>query len=243
MHIWFILLLLSVTFIAGSIPLWVKWVNPDRMHYLLAFSGSFLLGITLLHLLPESFEQLHHHAGIYLLAGFFLQLLIQRLTHGAEHGHMHMHPGPHGHNLSLLPVLSGLALHAFMEGLPLGFNYSTNAASPALYLAVAFHKMPEAMLVASLALAIKGRKTAWLTLLVFSLITPLAALLAYFMEQQYMSMSEVATILLPIVAGAFIHISTTIFFESGTQQHKLSWQKVSAMLTGVGVALLTLAFE
>lgn len=241
MHIWYSLLLLLVTFTAGSIPLWIKWVNQERMHHLLAFSGSFLLGITLLHLLPESFEQLHHHAGIYLLAGFFLQLVIQHLTHGAEHGHMHVHP--HGHSIALLPVLAGLSLHAFMEGLPLGFNYTMGTTTPALYLAVAVHKMPEAMLVGSLALALKGRKTAWIILIIFSLITPLAALLAYFMEQQYVTMSTMATILLPVVAGAFIHISTTIFFESGTRQHMLSWQKVCAMLTGVGMALLTMAFE
>lgn len=241
MHLWYSLLLLLVTFTAGSVPLWMKWESHDRMHHLLAFSGSFLLGITMLHLLPESFEELHHSAGIYLLGGFFLQLLIQRITHGAEHGHMHVHPN--GHPIALLPVLIGLSVHAFMEGLPLGFNYSLGATTPALFLAVAVHKMPEAMLVASLALALKGRRSAWLALGVFSLITPLAALFAFFMEQQYVSMSTTATILLPVVAGAFIHISTTIFFESGTRQHMMSWQKVASMLLGVGLALLTLAFE
>lgn len=243
MHIWYNLLLLAITFLAGSIPLWIKWVSQVRMQYLLAFSGAFLLGITLLHLLPEAFEQLHHQAGIYLLAGFFLQLLIQRITHGAEHGHMHMHEPHQGHHLSFMAILSGLALHAFMEGLPLGFNYSLETSTPALYLAIAFHKIPEAMLVASLAFAIKGRRAAWLILLLFSLVTPAAALLAYFMEQQYLSMSHTASILLPLVAGAFIHISTTIFFESGTRQHKLTWQNTIAMLAGVGIALLTLAFE
>src|SRR5690606_24248573 len=108
-----------------------------------------------------------------------------------------------------LPILIGLALHAFMEGLPLGFNYSLGATTPALFVAVAVHKMPEAMLVASLALALKGRKAAWTILAAFSLITPVAALLAYGMEQQYETMSTMATILLPVVAGAFIHISTT----------------------------------
>ncbi len=241
MHIWYSLLLLLVTILAGSIPLWIKWVNQDRLHYLLAFSGSFLLGITILHLLPEAFEKLHHEAGIFVLGGFFFQLLLQKFTHGAEHGHMHVHPN--GHSIPLSPVLVGLSVHALMEGLPLGFEYSMGRTTPALFLAVAVHKLPEAMLVSSLVLVGKSRKAAWVTLAIFSAITPLAAVIAFVLEQEFVVMSHTASILLPIVAGAFIHISTTIFFESGTRQHMLSKAKVVAMLLGVVMALLTMAFE
>lgn len=243
MHAWHSLLLFILTCIGGSIPLWVKWIDDRRMHYLLAFSGSFLLSITFLHLLPETFEDLNSKAGIYLLIGFFLQLVIQRLTHGVEHGHTHIHPQEHGHAIALAPILTGLTVHAFMEGLPLGFSYHMNATEPSLYMAVAVHKIPEAMLITTLVSGVKGRKQALITLLFFAAVTPLGGIIAQALGERYHAMSNTVMVLIPVVAGAFIHIATTIFFESGTKQHMLTWQKILAMLIGVGMALLTLYFE
>lgn len=237
------LFLFLVTFAGGSLPLWVKWMDERRMHYLLAFSGSFLLSVTFLHLLPETFEELNTAAGVYLLIGFFLQLLIQRITHGMEHGHAHIHPHEHGHQVALMPVLAGLSLHAAMDGLPLGFHYRIQSTEPSLYLAIAVHKLPEAMLIASLVSAVRNRSNALVTLLIFSAITPVTAMLAQYAGEHYHAMSKAVSILIPVVAGAFIHIATTIFFESGTKQHMLTWQKLTAMLAGVGMAFLTLSFE
>jgi zinc transporter ZupT len=248
------LLLFVLTLLGGSAPLWLKSIDEQRTNYLLAFSGSFLLSITLLHLLPETFEDLGHEAGLFVLIGFFVQLLIQRFTHGVEHGHTHVnvedhhhhHHGDshsHAHAIPLMSVIAGLSLHAFMEGLPLGFNYRFEATEPSLYLAVAAHKLPEAMLLTSLVVHRKGRKSALLVLILFSFITPIASVLASFLGKRYLLMSNVIMWLVPIVAGAFIHIATTIFFESGTRQHMLTWRKTLAILLGVALGLTTLLFE
>lgn len=243
MHPLYNFLLFITTLAGGSLPLLVKWLDDRRMHYLLAFSGSFLLGVTFLHLLPETFKELNTAAGVYLLAGFFLQLLIQRITHGMEHGHTHIHPNDHEHHIALLPVLTGLSIHAAMDGLPLGFHYRMDGTELSLYLAIAVHKLPEAMLIASLVSVVKTRRQAFITLALFAAITPLTAMLAQYAGERYYAMSKAVSILIPIVAGAFIHIATTIFFESGTRQHMLTWQKMAAMLAGVGMAFLTLSFE
>lgn len=238
------LLLFLITIIGGSVPLWFKGLNDKRMQYLLAFSGAFLLSITLLHLLPETFEELGHKAGFFLLLGFFIQLLIQRLTHGVEHGHSHMHQHhDHEHIIPLAPIIVGLSIHAFMEGLPLGFNYRMDATNPSLYFAVATHKLPEAMLVTSLVAEARGRKKAIIMLIAFSLITPVAGLLATQLGKSYHFVAQVVLSLIPIVAGAFIHISTTIFYESGTKNHLLTRKKVIAIILGVAVGLLTLMLE
>jgi zinc and cadmium transporter len=241
MHLISNLVLLAITFIGGSLPMWIKGLDDKRMHYLLAFSGSFLLSITFLHLLPETFGALGSKAGLLLLGGFFVQLLIQRVTHGIEHGHVHV--GQHEHHVPVNSILLGLSLHAFMEGLPLGFNYKMAGTEPALYMAVAAHKIPEAILITSLVLGLKGKNKAILTLFVFSLLTPLAGILAAMLGAHYTTISQFVLFLIPIVAGAFIHIATTIFFESGTKQHMLTWQKTSAIIIGVGMGLVTLLFE
>jgi zinc transporter ZupT len=241
MHLLPNLLLAVVTMIGGSMPLVTKVIDDRRMHLLLAFSGSFLLGITCLHLLPETFNDLPQKAGIYLLGGFFLQLLIQRATHGVEHGHAHVHD--HGHGIPVVSIVVGLSVHAFMEGLPLGFNYHNHSTNPSLFLAVGAHKLPEAMLLCILLKQVYSTNKTLLLLLLFSTITPVSALLATKLGTSYSAISQVVAVLIPIVAGAFIHISTTIFFESGTKQHLLTWQKVAAMLTGVAMAVLTLFVE
>ena len=233
-------ILFVLTVIGGSVPLWIKQLDEKRMLYLLAFSGSFLLSITFLHLLPETFESHVNYAGPLLLVGFFLQLLIQRMTHGAEHGHTHIHEGQ---SIPLASIFTGLAIHAFMEGLPLGFPYQQESTILSLYMAITVHKLPEAMLVTSIAMQVKNKKVAFIQLLFFALITPVASTLTGIMSARYANISNTVSYLLPVVAGAFIHIATTIFFESGTRQHKVSWQKALAMLLGVGTGLLTLAFE
>lgn len=232
------LLLFLFTFIGGSLPLWGIPVSERSQRSILAFSGSFLLGITLLHLLPESVEEIGHTAGLLTLGGFFLQLFIQRLTHGAEHGHHHTtaHTG-HG---TAIGIISGLVIHAAMEGLPLGFNYRQAGTSPSLYLAVAAHKLPEAMIVTSLARASWGRSKGWLTILLFAMVTPLAGTLAYALGTHYQAMAQATALVIPVVAGAFLHIATTIFYESGTQNHHLNLSKIGAIALGLGVALSTM---
>ena len=209
------------------------------MNLLLAFSGSFLLGITCLHLLPETFVDFPKQTGVLLLVGFFIQLLIQRITHGIEHGHTHVH----ANSLGILPIVAGLSVHAFMEGLPLGFNYRSSATNPSLFLAVGAHKLPEAMILGVLLKQVYSRQKTLFYLLLFSLVTPVAGFLATVLGENYHAVSKIVMALIPIVAGAFIHIATTIFFESGTKTHSLTYTKVAAMLLGVLLAGLTLVLE
>lgn len=233
------LLLFVVTIAGGSFPLWNRSWNEQKMKYLLAFSGAFLLGITLLHLVPETIEHAGHKAGMFILCGFFLQQMIQRFTHGVEHGHAHL--GDHHHHVPVLPVFMGLAVHAFSEGLPLGIRYADGATLPSLYAAIALHKLPEAMLITSLISAghATNKKKAWLLLILFSAITPVAGMLTAALGARYSMVQDFVELCIPVIAGAFIHIATTIFFESGTKTHDMNWKKWSAVLIGVGFALLT----
>ena len=242
MFLLFTLVLFLITLAGGSIPLWSRRWNEQQMKYLLAFSGAFLLSITLLHLVPETLEHSGHShmGGLFILAGFFLQQLIQRFTHGVEHGHAHIGTGHH-HHVPVLPVFAGLAVHAFSEGLPLGISYTDPATLPSLFIAIALHKLPEAMLITSLVyFSTHNKRNAWLLLILFSLITPVAGLLTAMLGARYEGVATFVTWCIPLIAGAFIHIATTIFFESGTRTHDMNWKKWMAVLSGIGLALLTL---
>jgi len=233
------ILLFIITVAGGSFPLWNRNWNEQKLNYLLAFSGSFLLGITLLHLLPEIFETTGHKAGLYILLGFFFQQAIQRFTHGVEHGHHHL---SEHHHVSIWPVFAGLGFHALSEGLPLGMQYDDPNTLPSLFTAIAFHKIPEAMLIVSLILADHhaSKRKAWSLLMVFALLTPIAGLFTHALGAVSDVFATIIPFCIPVIAGSFIHISTTIFFESGTRSHDMNWRKWTAILLGIGFAMLTL---
>jgi len=59
---------------------------------LLGFSGSFLLSITLIELLPNLFEQGldRRLISLIILGGILLQMILESFSKGAEHGHAHL---------------------------------------------------------------------------------------------------------------------------------------------------------
>ena len=77
----YILPLLSVL-IGYGIALFLKPTNRTNLKLLMAFSGSFLLSITVMHLLPEVYESAHHgdhshsdSVGIFIMIGILFQRL------------------------------------------------------------------------------------------------------------------------------------------------------------------------
>jgi zinc and cadmium transporter len=64
--------------------------------------------------------------------------------------------------------------------------------------------------------------------------------MAMYYGQKFYFVSNLLVYIIPVVIGAFLHISTTILYESGTKHHELSRQKVTVVLLGLGFALLTL---
>lgn len=241
----YLILILAATIGGGVIPMTVKRLHPNLPIYLLAFTGAFLFGITIMHLLPEVYHELGHTAGIYIVLGFFLQVFLQQLSHGMEHGHTHLPPAQgHHHHIPIMPLLAGLSIHAFMEGIPLGLQFEDQSALPSLALGVAAHKVPEALtLITVMTHAQQPRAALWRILALFSLVTPLAAVLAGLLGHRSTMVTASLIYLTALVIGAFLHISTTIFYESGTRHHELSRRKVLAFAAGIVLAFLTLIFE
>lgn len=237
LHWYYLLALLVVTFVAGVVPFYFKKMEQKHLALFLAFSGSFLLGITTLHLMPETFSEIGAKAGLFILIGFFLQLFLQRISHGVEHGHVHEHSSPN----HIWPIYAGLLIHAFLEGIPLGFNYQQSTTMPSIVVGVLVHKIPEALTLSTLLImASQVRKIQWVLLLLFSCMSPLAGLLASFYGTQFYAVADALKYLIPLVIGSFMHISTTILYESGTTHHQLTWKKMLVVFLGLGAALASL---
>ena len=87
-----VLVLLLAGLLPGLAVFFVPAMEQQRFKTLLAFSGAYLFSITVIHILPELFEARSIvNTGIFVLAGFFLQMILEYFSSGIEHGHIHNH--------------------------------------------------------------------------------------------------------------------------------------------------------
>lgn len=116
-----------------------QFLNPDnkkRLKLLLAFSGSFLLSLTVMHLLPEVYENADSNIGLFIMLGILFQIVLEFFSKGAEHGHVHGHA-----KLNHIPLLLfiSLCIHAFLEGFPINKHGD-------LAIGIAIHHFPIAII-------------------------------------------------------------------------------------------------
>ena len=232
------LILFIAPILGGGLSLWFYQHFQSSLKWFLTFSGAYLFSITVLKLLPEAYSQTEY-AGIFILMGFIVQLALEQLSMGVEHGHIHME------STFTKPVVSsimiGLTLHAFLDGLPLGGHFHEPGAQQGFLYGVALHKIPVAfVLVTMLSHSTIKQRTIFILLIIFALISPLAAFIAHnsgLSHAQWASTFQNAMI--AIVVGSFFHVSTTIIFETSTKHHTFNRRKIFAIFAGVILALLT----
>ncbi|MGV9011168.1 MAG: ZIP family metal transporter [Flavobacteriales bacterium] len=232
-----IILFLMLPLVAGA---WVRFRTTDAGHIklLLAFSGAFLLGITVLHMLPELYERHAGQPGLWLLAGFMLQVVLEFFSHGIEHGHIHAHAHKPSHGGFAVPAttLGSLFIHSFTEGMP--FADPRVGGDTAFVAGVLLHKLPMAIALATiLQRSGTGVGRSWAVLMVFAVAAPLGMLFGHFFGE---ALGEgFLTAALAVAIGMLLHISTTIIFET-TPDHRFNVRRFLTVLAGVALALLSM---
>lgn len=231
----YLLPLLSVILGYGA-ALLLKPKNKKKLKLLLAFSGSFLLSLTVMHLLPEVYEtslhghegHSHEHAhnspvGLFIMAGIIFQIILEYFSKGAEHGHVHVHQ--HEHSTMPWLLFISLCLHALLEGMPVSHHHD-------LAWGIAIHHFPIAIILTAFFINSGLNKvTILLFMMAFAVMTPLGTLLSgsiSFLNDYYTEISA-------IVIGILFHISSTIIFES-SEGHKFNLAKLLVIILGVVMA-------
>lgn len=232
MEIWELILLFSSAFLGGTGVFFFKKDNQNRLKLVLSFSGAYLFAITILHLMPDVYSSGDHQIGLFILGGFLLQIVMEQFSEGIEHGHIHKHS--HQHYVFPFGIMLSLCLHAFLEGMPLAQGQHNE-----LVFGIALHHIPAAFALGSVLMQNNLSKSYVLTLLViFALMSPLGYLLSYQIGQGSMGNIDIYfDNIMGVVIGIFLHISTTILFESSVD-HKFNLKKMAAVLMGVGIALI-----
>lgn len=204
--------------------LFVVLFKPQKkknLKLLLAFSGAFLLGITIFEMLPEIFHQYHNAKTIslFIIFGILLQICLEFFSEGAEHGHVHLHK--EDTNFPWILFIS-LSLHSLIEGTPL--NHHDNI----LY-GIVIHKIPVVIILTTFFMnsALKKSSIAFF-LILFALMTPLGT----FLINEFPSLSKYSSHIMAMAVGIFLHISTTILFES-SEGHKFNLVKLIVITIGL----------
>ncbi len=200
----------------------LKPKKPKHLKLLLAFSGAFLLSVTVFNFLPEVLSKPGKRIGLFIMGGILLQIILEFFSKGAEHGHVHM-----SKKTTKFPwtLFISLSIHSVLEGIPIETH------SNLLY-GIIIHKLPIAIILSTFFLSSDLSKIkSFAFLFLFALMTPIGVLLAQeidFFDTYYYEISA-------LVIGIFLHISTTILFEIN-EDHKFNITKLATIIVAITLA-------
>ena len=176
----FAVVIFAVSVIISLLPLQIKKANIN-LHSLLALSAGIMIGILFLMIMPEALEE-SHEAGYefnlvlgIMLAGFVALLAINAvLTRGK--------PWEHSHEFTSMSAFGGLAIHAAFDGVSLAAGFVAGEEVGLMILvALCIHKCAEVFSLSStIAVALPRNKTI-LYMTIFSAVTPVFAVVSYFL--------------------------------------------------------------
>ncbi len=203
----------------------VKPKNKENFKLLLAFSGAFLLALTIFELLPSVYEKSNAKtAGVFIMLGILLQIFLEFFSKGAEHGHIHLDT-----EKTTFPWLLffSLSIHSLLEGIPIDDQ------NRILY-GILVHKIPIAIILSIFFLNSKMKLLNSIFFIVlFSLMTPLGS----FLRANFEFIQAYFVPITALVIGVFFHISTVILFES-SEGHKFNLRKLIVIMLGIVIAYL-----
>lgn len=217
-----------------------KHIHQPALNIITVFGGAFLFASCFINLVPHIFigqdpyrfvtPNIHFKIAAAVMVGFLIQLLLEQITKGVEHGHnhcpccedeeielhdhthQHHHHGHCHHDNHTHPVtglIIGLSLHAFLEGMPM-VDLDGDIHQGLLY-GIVLHNIPIALVLVGLFVSNKFSFAKSLALLsVFAIMTPLGSLCNIFLVPQN---EIVQSLIMAVVVGILLHVSVSILFD------------------------------
>lgn len=259
-------IILAYLLIIVGVIVWVilmprhKQIPQQIMNYITIFGGAFLFASCFINLVPHIFigedpyrfvtPNLHFKVAAAVMLGFLIQLMLEQLTKGVEHGHNHCpccedeiehhhhqpHPGHCHHNSHIHPtagLLIGLSLHAFLEGMPL-VDLDGDIHQGLLY-GIVLHNIPIALVLVGLFMSNKySLLKSFGLLMIFAIMTPLGSLCNNYLLPQNEVLQNV---IMAVVVGILLHVSVSILFDH--DHNTFSWTKLCIILIAFIAAYFT----
>lgn len=194
--------------------------------HLLIISAGFMITICLTEIFPQIYHEEGKNLGLWVIGGVLLQMLLENMTKGFEHGHYHHHS-----EKNILPValVIGMFIHAFLEGIPLA---NETEISSGYLQGIVIHNIPISFILGAFLFRHRQfQASSWLVIVLFALASPLGIFLGQYFNSAW------TPYFLAIVGGIFLHISSVIIFESN-KNHNTDWTKIGLVILGVIAAVL-----
>lgn len=210
--------------------------NAKLIKVLTSFSGGFLLAFMISSFLPEIYAHADvKYISLCILLGYLLQLILDYFSQGIEHGHVHLNEKKE----SYFPwaVYLSLFVHSLLEGMPLFHSdMHGHLHNSDYFLAIVFHKVPVVLVLSTMLLSRVNKN--WMVFLAigfFSLSTYIGTQISgvFFNSFGVAIMPYIQA----VIAGIFLHISTTILYES-SENHKFNFVKLMIILLGFVLGFL-----
>jgi zinc and cadmium transporter len=231
--LWILSTTIAISLIAliGLIVLVKKTYKIEKfIHALVGLAAGAMIGGAFLHLLPESFELAGKTVMFYLLLGFILFFIFEKLLWRHCHDKKcKIHPFAY---LNLI----GDSIHNFIDGLIIAASFITSIPlGIATVIAVALHEIPQEL--GDFGVLVHGgfSKQKALCLNFLSALTAVAGGLIGFFISVYIQTSMI--FLLPFTAGSFIYIACSDLIPELHKEpdQKKSWLSFLLFLIGIGL--------
>ncbi|HVR43527.1 MAG TPA: ZIP family metal transporter [Thermoanaerobaculia bacterium] len=129
---------------AALIPLFFDWTHRAA-HRWIAFGAGTILGAAFLHMIPEALKLAGPRGFGMIIAGFLALYLLELATFR----HPHEEEAGEFYEIGFLAFV-GLTIHDLVDGIALGSGHHVPEAEPAIFAALALHKIPTAFAVSLL---------------------------------------------------------------------------------------------
>ncbi len=223
--------LIFISLVGGFLPL-LKELSQKTLALLLSFSAGVLLGAVFFHMIPEAGRILDDRLGWAVLGGFLLIFVLERFVfvHACEERDCDIHQMG-------IPAFLGISLHSLLDGVALGAGLLIPQLGPVVLLAVIIHKMPDGISISSILLTAGwNRRSVGVLNLLFSLTTPLGALIAYLFLSTVAE--ESVALAIGISAGTFLAIATADLLPQVHRIDERNPMTLIFLLGGLGVSWL-----
>lgn len=240
---WILVSTFSMSLISfiGASALYLKERSLQKIILpLVSLSAGALLGGALLHMIPESIEEMGNIEAvwIWILVGFSLFLLLEQSIHWH---HCHKTPCEHKEPVTYL-ILIADGLHNFIDGLAIAGAFLVDFRVGIItWIASAAHEIPQEF--GDFGILIHGgwkKQKALMFNFLSGLTMVLGGLIAYFFSENYD-----VSFLLPFAAGNFIYIAASDLIPEvkHAENMKANFIHYASFLLGITIIFVVGMFE
>ncbi|MCL2890961.1 MAG: ZIP family metal transporter [Methanomassiliicoccaceae archaeon] len=244
----FVVMILIVSAAAMFLPRMMK-LDMRQIHLLVALSAGIFLGILFFMLIPETFHEAHDRemdAAMWIVGGFMVVLFIDVIVK-----RMHMNKcacddcvdKDHLHEVTSLTAFIGLAIHAVVDGVVIAIAISAGESIAAFAIAgIALHKFADVFALSSIfTLTNIDKKKTFVFMIIFVLITPLAAIASMPLVDTLSDME--LFIPLALATGIFMYVGIYSLLPEAFHERRDSIKALAIVVIGVvAIALLAILF-